>query len=170
MKRKFFIIIFIFTALITFSYCQTVDTKQNSLPDAESKTCQLDLRLKFINTAMQYLKTPYKYASATNEGMDCSGLVYKTALEAFDCNLPRSAYEIAKVVTKVNDDKVQLGDLVFFNTGGSTISHVGIYIGDNQFIHSASAGPKTGVIISNLDELYWKQRFLFFGSLDFNIE
>ncbi|PIE97874.1 MAG: glycoside hydrolase [Treponema sp.] len=122
-------------------------------------------RMLFINEALKYLGTPYKYASASKTGMDCSGLVYISALNAVNLKLPRSASVIAKQAKQVKPDDLQAGDLVFFNTFGKGVSHVGIYLGGRQFLHSASAGKKTGVITSSLDEEYWSARFLFAGRI-----
>ncbi len=122
-------------------------------------------RLKFINEAYKYLKTPYKYASASKAGMDCSGLVYRAALDALNKSLPRRAVDIAKHAKKIKRADIQPGDLLFFITFGKKISHVAIYIGEGQFIHSASDGQKTGVIISSLTEKYWKKRFVSAGRI-----
>ncbi len=122
-------------------------------------------RLKFINEAYKYLKTPYKYAGTTKSGMDCSGLIYRSALDSLNKALPRKASAIASYTTKIERADIQPGDLLFFNTFRNKISHVAIYIGDGEFIHSASAGKRTGVIISSLTEKYWKKRFVFAGRI-----
>ncbi len=122
-------------------------------------------RLNFINEAYKYLKTPYKYASASKSGMDCSGLIYRSALDSLNKALPRRAVDIANYAKKIKRSDIQPGDLLFFITFGKKISHVAIYIGDGEFIHSASAGKRTGVIISSLTEKYWKKRFVSAGRI-----
>lgn len=125
-------------------------------------------RLRFINAAYKYLKTPYKYASADKTGMDCSGLVYRASLDSVNITLPRTASGIASFAERINEADIQPGDLLFFNTSGTagnTISHIGIYIGAGEFIHSASSGPTTGVIISSLEEKYWKACYRFAGRI-----
>lgn len=122
-------------------------------------------RLSFINNAYKYLNIPYKYAGTDKTGMDCSGLIYRSALETLNLSLPRSAAAIASFVSKIENKDIQPGDLLFFNTVGNSISHVGIYIGNGEFIHSASQGAKTGVLISSLKEKYWKNTYRFAGRI-----
>lgn len=120
-------------------------------------------RLDFINAAYKYLKTPYKYAGITKEGMDCSGFIYRSALDGLEITIPRSTKGLAGFVKRISNKEVQPGDLLFFHTVGNKLSHVGIYIGNGEFIHAASQGEHTGVIISSLDEKYWKNTYRFAG-------
>ena len=120
-------------------------------------------RLDFINAAYKYLKTPYKYAGTTKAGMDCSGFVYRAALDGLEMTIPRSTKGLADFAKRISDKEVQPGDLLFFYTVGNKVSHVGIYIGNGEFIHSASQGKHTGVIISSLEEKYWKNTYRFAG-------
>ncbi len=137
-----------------------------SIVQAEQTNEKVDSpRLSFINEAYKYLKTPYKYAGASSTGMDCSGLIYRSALDSVNKPLPRRASEIATYAKRIDNAEIQPGDLVFFVTYGEKISHVGIYIGEGEFIHSASAGPRTGVIISALSEKYWKKCYRFAGRI-----
>jgi len=77
-------------------------------------------------------------------------------MDALGISLPRSASDLYLWVIRIPIDRAQPGDLVFFRTGTtSSINHVGIYLGNRRFIHAASAGLKTGVIYSNLDEPYY---------------
>ncbi len=115
-----------------------------------------------VETARSYQGKPYVYGGTGETGFDCSGLVYRVFLQALGQPLPRTAAALYRWAEAIVPIDVQKGDLVFFNTTG-TISHVGIYIGDGRFIHSASEGPDTGVIISSLDEPYWKARLVGFG-------
>lgn len=115
-------------------------------------------RERFIDAAKSYLGTPYRYGGISKAGIDCSGLVYKAALDSGTAQLPRTAATIYRKTDQISDSQRERGDLVFFSANGR-ISHVGIYLGENQFIHSASDGPKTGVIISRLSENYWKNHY-----------
>lgn len=104
-----------------------------------------------INSAEKYIGTPY------GGEFDCSGYVWKVFSEN-GIDLPRSSKAQYNHGESVEKADLQKGDLVFFNTSGSGISHVGIYIGNNKFIHSASS---SGVSISKLnDPYYWGSRYV----------
>lgn len=113
---------------------------------------------KLAVQAVSMLGTHYKYGGNSPEnGMDCSGLVRYVFKEAWGTDLPRTAAEISHVGQHVDPQDLKPGDLVFYNTLRRGFSHVGIYLGDNKFIHSPSAGGK--VRIENMDIAYWKRRF-----------
>lgn len=100
----------------------------------------------------------YQYGGSSPEtGFDCSGFVRYVYQQAASLTLPRSAIEISQLGTTIPKDKLQPGDLVFFNTLKSAFSHVGIYLGDNRFIHSPSSGGK--VRVENMKDGYWAKRF-----------
>lgn len=119
-------------------------------------------REELILAAKNYLGTPYRYGGASKAGIDCSGLVYMAALDSGLAALPRTARGMYNKAERISDSERQAGDLVFFSAYG-LISHVGIYLGAGKFIHSASDGPSTGVIISNLSENYWKRHYFSSG-------
>lgn len=100
--------------------------------------------------------TPYKWAGATESGFDCSGFTRYVFAE-FGIDLPHSSAAQAREGTKISRDELRQGDLVFFNTGGNGISHVGIYLGEGQFIH---ADTDRGVIKSKLSESYYAKRYV----------
>ncbi|WP_339939843.1 C40 family peptidase [Undibacterium luofuense] len=113
-----------------------------------------DLTLK----AMDFVGIHYKRGGSTPEnGLDCSGFVRLVFKDAVGAELPRTSAEISKVGEKIEVKDLQPGDLVFYNTLRRGFSHVGIYLGDNKFIHSPSAGGQ--VRIESMDLSYWKQRF-----------
>ncbi|WP_317366288.1 SH3 domain-containing C40 family peptidase [uncultured Tyzzerella sp.] len=107
-----------------------------------------------INFAKAHLGKPYIYGSTNlNVGTDCSGFTY-AVFKNFGINLNRVSRDQYLNGTPVEKSKLLPGDLVFFNTGGNTqISHVGIYIGNNQYIHCTDS-KNQGVIISNLNSAY----------------
>jgi cell wall-associated NlpC family hydrolase len=108
--------------------------------------------------AMSMIGIRYKYGgNAPENGLDCSGLVRYVYKEVLGKELPRTSVEISRVGTQVDRTELQPGDLVFYNTLRRGFSHVGIYLGDNKFIHSPSAGGK--VRIESMDVNYWKKRF-----------
>ncbi len=121
-------------------------------------------RIAFVINAAAYFGTPYRYGGSSAKGMDCSGFVFRSVSDMLDMQLPRSSAAIAEYTKRITDAEIQPGDLLFFQEG-RRISHTGIYIGGGQFIHSASDGPKTGVIISNIQEKYWKKTFRFAGCI-----
>lgn len=109
-------------------------------------------------TAMTLIGVHYKYGGNSPEtGIDCSGLVRYVFKEAWGTTLPRTSLELSRVGEEVERDELQPGDLVFYNTRRRNYSHVGIYLGDNKFIHAPSSG-KT-VRIDNMEQGYWKNRF-----------
>lgn len=107
-----------------------------------------------IAFAKAHLGKPYIYGSTNlNVGTDCSGFTY-AVFKQFGINLNRVSRDQYLNGTEVSKSNLMPGDLVFFNTGGNTqISHVGIYIGDNQYIHSTDS-KNQGVIISSLNSSY----------------
>lgn len=104
----------------------------------------------------ELIGTPYKWAGASTKGFDCSGFT-SYVFKKFEIELSRTSASQAKEGTAVAKDKLRAGDLVFFNTNGKSISHVGIYLGDGEFVHSAS---NKGVIISKLSESYYVKRYV----------
>lgn len=121
-------------------------------------------RVAFIDAAKEYLGTPYVSGGSSNRGMDCSGLIFRAAIEGPSRSVPRTVQALSDFAHHIPDISMEPGDILFFNTTGQ-LSHVGIYLGNGKFIHAASAGPKTGVIISNLSESYWKRAYRFAGSI-----
>ncbi|MCK1982021.1 MULTISPECIES: C40 family peptidase [Peribacillus] len=123
-------------------------TKVASVNNTSNKSTAL------VKEAKKYMNVPYVWGGSTPKGFDCSGFLKYVFEKSTDITLPRTVAEIYKKGTKVS--KPQVGDLVFYETYKPGASHAGIYIGDNQFIHSSSSG----VGISSMDNSYWKQRYL----------
>lgn len=109
------------------------------------------------NEVKEVLGTPYLWGGTTAAGFDCTGFILYI-LDKFNAgDLPRTSQSQAKVGTPVSKDDLRVGDLVFFNTFGTGISHAGIYVGDDQFAHSSSS---KGVRISRLSESYYRDRYV----------
>jgi peptidoglycan hydrolase-like protein with peptidoglycan-binding domain len=112
------------------------------------------ITINVIANAAELMGTPYQWGGTTPKGFDCSGFVqYVFAKEGVQ--LPRTVAQMWNATTSVKEPAV--GDLVFFETYTSGPSHLGIYIGNNQFVHS---GSSTGVTVSNLSLKYWQNIYL----------
>jgi len=109
--------------------------------------------------AISLVGTPYRYGGNSPEGgFDCSGLVDYVFLDAAGLRLPRSTRELIELdAPEVRRDRLQPGDLVFFNPGGGDASHIGIYVGEDRFVHAPSAGGT--VRLDTLQIEYWKQAY-----------
>ena len=132
-----------------------VPIQNNALGNVSSGSA----RLKLITAAEAYLGVPYRYGGLDRRGMDCSGLVYASFRDALNIPVPRTAEGLFSWTERISADEIMPGDLVFFITSGSVISHVGIYTGRGLFIHAPSEGRQTGVMYSRLDESYWRRTF-----------
>lgn len=113
-----------------------------------------------LDRSMSFLGTRYQFGGngPAAGGFDCSGLVKKVFGDALGVNLPRTAVEMAKLGDRVNGmQDLKPGDLVFFNTMRRAFSHVGIYVGDNRFIHAPSKGSV--VRVEEINSEYWNKRF-----------
>lgn len=100
----------------------------------------------------------YKYGgNSPDTGFDCSGFVRYVYQQATNLSLPHSARAISQIGKTIPKHELKPGDLVFFNTLKSAFSHVGIYIGDNRFIHSPSSG--SGVRVDDMKSDYWEKRY-----------
>jgi len=115
-------------------------------------------RQLMLKTAKNMLGVKYRYGGTTPaRGFDCSGLVqysYKTA----GINLPRTTKQQFNAVKRISRKYLRAGDLIFFKTTPARlVSHVGIYLGNNQFIHAPSSGKR--VKINSMKERYWRKRF-----------
>lgn len=109
-----------------------------------------------ISSSLRFLGAPYRYGGTTARGFDCSGFVGHV-FGILDIKLPRSSREQAKIGTHVEKNALVPADLVFFKTGGSSkINHVGIYVGDNRFIHASTS---RGIVITSLNEKYYLKAY-----------
>lgn len=111
-----------------------------------------------VMNAMTFLGVPYRRGGTNAEtGFDCSGFVRSVFEQTVGRVLPRSARDQAAATEKIDKQDLKPGDLVFFNTMRQTFSHVGIYVGDNKFIHSPRSGKS--VRVEDMRDAYWERRF-----------
>lgn len=112
-----------------------------------------------LQRAMGLLGTPYRWGGTSpDSGFDCSGLVNYVFRTTLGIELPRVSREMASNGEKVERAALTAGDLVFFGRRGTRVDHVGIYVGDGQFVHAPRSGRD--VTVSRLDTGYWANRFL----------
>lgn len=117
-----------------------------------------------LETVASWLGTPYRYGSNSKSGTDCSGFVTRVFKEAYGVTLQRSSRSMFSSVKHVQKDEMQTGDLVFFRRGpGQPIYHVGIYLKDGKFVHSATNG---GVMVSSLNQAYYSRNFYAAGRVE----
>lgn len=140
-----------FTPPIVFRYAVLLDIEVERLSNR-----------KLIEYVHQWWAVPYRIGGSSMEGIDCSGFVKGIAAETYGIQLPRTSREQADFSRKIDKAELKEGDLVFFSQGRS-ISHVGMYISNNKFVHASTS---MGVVISDLDEPYWKRRFVRAGKIN----
>lgn len=108
--------------------------------------------------ALAQVGVPYRFGGVSPDtGFDCSGFVQYVFSRAAGLALPRTTYDIARVGNPVRRGQLQPGDLVFFDTQRKAYSHVGIYLGNQRFIHAPSDGGKVHVV--TMSNHYWDSRF-----------
>ncbi|WP_029034208.1 C40 family peptidase [Salinimicrobium terrae] len=177
MKIWKFTLLFLIISLTSCGAGKTPSTLQKSAEERNGEYAELpdfydpdeefveDLKeetFSIIDHALQFLGTSYKYGGTTPQGMDCSGLVY-TCFLANNIELPRSSRDMALLGEQLELPQVKTGDLLFFITDRrkKNINHVGLVVQLDEdrifFIHSSTS---RGVIISALDENYWREHFV----------
>lgn len=115
-----------------------------------------EAKTRLQETVEPLIGTPYRYGGTSSIGFDCSGFT-SYIFNQIGIELHRSSRDQATQGEKVAKDELRAGDLVFFNTFGNSISHVGIYLGNNQFIHSST---NRGVVINDLNEDYYVRTYV----------
>ncbi len=116
---------------------------------------------RLLAEIVSWLGTPYKYGGNSKSGADCSGFVKEVFKSVYNIDLDRSTSDQVKNGRKINSKQsLKEADLVFFRISGRNISHVGIYISNNYFAHASSS---RGVVVDNLDQKYYADRFAFGG-------
>jgi cell wall-associated NlpC family hydrolase len=132
-------------SLLQFKYAQRMDI------DVE-----MIINIKLYEAIDNWWATRYCYGGTTKRGIDCSALTGALLGEGFGITLPRTARAQYAECQKISRDNLMEGDLVFFNTRGG-ISHVGVYLGNNYFVH---ASVHAGVTISSLNDSYYSKKYI----------
>lgn len=144
--------------LTFFTQSAHADEEPNTTATSDAPLSFVDRTSRMAIEALSLIGIHYKRGGNTPEhGLDCSGLVRYVFKESAGKVLPRTSAEISKIGERVEKEDLQPGDLVFFKTLKHAFSHVGIYLGDNKFVHAPAAGGK--VRIESMDLQYWKKRF-----------
>ena len=135
----------------------TSEVKQEEVK-VESKENNENSKIdKIVNLAKAQIGKPYRWGAAGPSSFDCSGFTTYIYKNGAGISLPRTSVSQSKTGTKVSRSNLKTGDLVFFNTSGKGVSHVGMYIGDSKFIHSSIS---KGIRIDSLNSTYYKTRFI----------
>lgn len=117
-----------------------------------------NVRKQVIETATALVGTPYKFGGATPAGFDCTGYVRYVFREAAGLTLPRTSIDQIQHGDPLSPQQLQPGDLVYFRIDRKKDLHLGIYLGDGQFIHAPSSGGAVNIQSLRMD--YWRTRFL----------
>ena len=164
-KRIYLFIIIVF--LIFFYSCKTAQLSKTSTNEAKRSSekrfykyysKKLGIALSgeedkhFIKEIAEWIGAPYHLGGYSKSGTDCSGFVYSIYKNVYNFSLYRQAEDMVKNTKPADKANLSTGDLVFFKISGNKISHVGIYLESNKFVHASSS---KGVMISDLDEPYF---------------
>lgn len=130
---------------VKLKYAVLMDTEVESLP-SES----------LLETVDDWYGVRYRTGGVTKKGVDCSGFTVAVYAALYGLAIPRVSREQYRVSEKISTTELEEGDLVFFNTNGRGVSHVGVYLGNSKFIH---ASVSRGVMVNSLYESYYVKRF-----------
>jgi len=137
---------------VHFKYALLLDTEVESLPNKS-----------LLDAVDEWYGVRYRVGGTSKSGVDCSGFTVAVYAAAYGMMLPRVSRDQYRLSRKISTTELKEGDLVFFNTNGRGVSHVGVYLGNNKFIH---ASVSRGVMVSDLFETYYLRRFVGAGRID----
>ncbi len=122
---------------------------------------ETSFNMRMLEFIEEWYGTPYRYGGTTKKGVDCSAFVNFFMSAVYGLAIPRNSKEQYSAAKKIKKKQLEEGDLVFFNTRGG-ISHVGIYISNNKFVHASTS---SGVVISDMDDEYFARRYVASGRI-----
>lgn len=137
---------------VQLKYAILLNTEVESLPNKA-----------LLESVDEWYGVRYRTGGNTKSGVDCSGFTVAVYASVYGIMLPRVSREQYRTSRKISTTELQEGDLVFFNTNGSGVSHVGVYLGNNKFIH---ASVSRGVMVNDLFEPYYLKRYYGAGRID----
>ena len=137
---------------VQLKYAVLLNTEVESLPSKE-----------LLESVDEWYGVRYRRGGNTKSGVDCSGFTFAVYMAVYGIALPRVSREQYRISRKISTTELQEGDLVFFNTSGGGVSHVGVYLGNSKFIH---ASVSKGVMVNSLFESYYLKRFIGGGRID----
>ncbi len=168
MKTKKLVASMLFIGLCLVSQAQTTKSQSKtsqSDPDNLAKeyfsqimgvAVNATTNTKLYQFVYDWIGTPYRLGGSSKKGIDCSKFAYELYDKVFNTTLGYNSRNQYSQVTPISKGELKAGDLVFFKIRSKSITHVGVYIGDNKFAHASSS---KGVMVSNLDEPYWKRYY-----------
>ena len=130
-------------------------TQQLQPTNAKMSKTQQTRQSQLVRIYKQWQGTPYLFGGNSKKGIDCSAFVQQVYQAGFGTALPRTTTELARTGQAIKQQQLNIGDLVLFKTK-PRVRHVGIYIGNKEFLHASSS---QGVTLSKLDNVYWSQRY-----------
>ena len=153
MIRRYCMGIILTVCAAVLSGCGSNPVEQKA--QARSSAADQVVQAKLQDQYRKWKGVPYRLGGQSRLGVDCSGFVQLTYLQQLDQYLPRTTEDQAKIGKPIRVSELRPGDLVFFKTG-LKLRHVGIYTGNNRFLHASTS---RGVMISSLGNVYWREKF-----------
>ncbi len=167
MIKKFLFSTLVVLGSITVVCGQTKSKESNKLEDPDNLASQYfsqvmgvavdaTSNVKLYKFIYEWIGTPYRFGGNTQKGIDCSAFTKTIYDKVFNTTILRNSRDIFSMVNPLGKEELKEGDLVFFKIKSRSITHIGIYLGDDRFAHASSS---RGVVISNLNEPYYSRYF-----------